>query len=99
MNIVRCNNCGWIGRDLEARDYSCPECGEEQDFGLVNYWNLFSEEELKILWDMLEDVCINDNEEIEEDFLGFEAGTYRDEVWQWFDEHYSGGVAKLAGLI
>lgn len=32
---------------------------------------------------------------IEEQFLGFQAGTHREEIWHWFDERYSKGVAAL----
>lgn len=41
---------------------------------------------LQELWDMFSNVPINDEDEIEEDFLNFKAGTSRFEVWHWFDE-------------
>ena len=52
--------------------------------------------ELEELWDEFADVPMNpETEEMEEPFLHFPAGTNREEVWEWFDERYSRGVAKL----
>lgn len=50
---------------------------------------------LEYLWEKFEDVLVDDDECILDDFLGFEQGTHREEVWHWFDERYSGGVAGL----
>ncbi len=41
---------------------------------------------LKGLWEDFSEIPINNYDEIEEDFLGFSAGTSRFEVWHWFDE-------------
>ena len=41
---------------------------------------------LKELWGKLGDIPINDNEEIDEDFLHFKKGTDRYEIWRWFEE-------------
>lgn len=52
--------------------------------------------ELEELWEEFADVPMNpETEEMEEPFLHFPAGTNREEVWEWFDERYSRGVAKL----
>ena len=53
------------------------------------------DEKLEFLWEEFGDVLIDDDECILDDFLGFECGTHRETVWHWFDERYSGGVAKL----
>lgn len=45
------------------------------------------------LWNRFADIPINDNDEIGEDFLCFEAGTYRFDVWHWFDERCPNGLA------
>ena len=51
---------------------------------------------LERLWAEFGDVPMNpETEEIEAQFLCFPAGTNREEVWEWFDERYSRGVAKL----
>lgn len=53
------------------------------------------------LWEEFGDVLIDydnpDNPDgiIEHDWRMFEAGTERIEIWEWFDECYSGGVYKL----
>ena len=43
-------------------------------------------EELKKLWNKLGDVPINEDEEIDEDFLHFKKGTHREDIWHWFEE-------------
>ena len=44
---------------------------------------------------MLGNIPINDNDEIEEDFLDFPIGTHKEDIWQWFDEIYPHGVYGL----
>lgn len=52
--------------------------------------------ELELLWKQFEDVPINpDTEKIEEEFIGFPAGTDREDIWHWFDERHSRGVIYL----
>lgn len=52
--------------------------------------------DLKELWEMFGDVPMNPETEcMEEAFLGFPAGTHREEIWHWFDERYSKGVYAL----
>lgn len=55
----------------------------------------FNDSELERLWELFGDVPINNDDEIEEDFIDFPAGTYRFEIWHWFDELYSKGVKAL----
>ncbi len=51
---------------------------------------------LESLWKELEDVPMNPKvETIEAPFYIFSAGTNREEIWRWFDQHYSRGVAYL----
>lgn len=48
------------------------------------------------LWAQFADVPMDpDTELMEDDFLHFPHGTSREEIWHWFDEHYSKGVAAL----
>jgi hypothetical protein len=55
-----------------------------------------SNKELRQLWrDFGDNTPIDDDDNIEEAFLDFEAGTNRLDVWHWFDEQYSYGVARL----
>ena len=58
----------------------------------------YSLEEIKELWGRLGDIPINDDDLIEALFLHFPAGTYRFEVWHWFDERWPGGVYELLFL-
>ena len=104
MNIVMCNECGWIRKEEEllANDTTldeaehCPSCGEEGFIADVDDSTIpFNDSELETLWKLFGDVPINNDDEIEEDFIDFPAGTYRFEIWHWFDELYSKGVKAL----
>ena len=56
------------------------------------------------LWDELSNVLFDDDNPEERDMVllddwrWFPAGTEREEIWHWFDEHYSKGVAALLGF-
>ncbi|MFA5340211.1 MAG: hypothetical protein WC332_00395 [Clostridia bacterium] len=41
---------------------------------------------LKLLWRLLGDIPITDDDEIDEPFLHFPKGTDKIEVWHWFEE-------------
>ena len=45
------------------------------------------------LWDDFSVIPINNSDEIEEQFLDFEPGTSRFDVWHWFDERCPNGLA------
>ncbi len=47
------------------------------------------------LWRTFIDVNIDENECIEQNWFIFEKGTYREEIWHWFDENHSKGVGWL----
>lgn len=51
-------------------------------------------QELKNLWAEFGNIPINDNDQIEEDFKDFPAGTDKEDVWRWFDELCPRGIAK-----
>lgn len=54
------------------------------------------DERLKALWQQFTDVPMNPETEcMEEDFLHFPAGTHREDIWHWFDERHSKGIAYL----
>ncbi len=54
------------------------------------------DEQLEDLWERFADVPMDpDTEKIEEDFLHFPKGTDREDIWHWFDERHSKGVAYL----
>lgn len=61
-------------------------------------YSLLTDEEIEKLWNELIDVPFNETETdlvLDEDWFIFKAGTERDEIWHWFDEHHSKGVAYL----
>lgn len=48
--------------------------------------------ELEKMWEELEVIPINNNDEIESDFFLWEKGTSRFEIWHWFDEKLTNGL-------
>jgi len=51
---------------------------------------------LENIWAKFGDVPMNPETEcIEEDFVNWPAGTHREEIWHWFDQRHSKGVAYL----
>ena len=51
---------------------------------------------LEELWGQLEDIPMNpETEQLEEPFMHFPAGTDKEDIWHWFDERYSKGIAYL----
>lgn len=59
---------------------------------------LVSPESLETFWSELGDIPVDDDGIIQESFLWWPKGTYREDIWRWFDEKYPGGVVKLMGL-
>lgn len=55
---------------------------------------------LKKIWRELGDIPVNpETEKLESGFSVFEKGADKyEDIWRWFDERYSGGVAALLGL-
>lgn len=54
------------------------------------------DKELEDLWEEFGDIPMDDETEcMEAPFLDFQAGTHREEIWHWFDERHSKGVAYL----
>ena len=51
------------------------------------------------LWDNLADVPIApETEELNEPYYIWPKGTDKEDIWHWFDEHHSKGVAYLLGF-
>lgn len=54
------------------------------------------DEKLEKLWAEFGDIPMDPETEcIEEPFMRWGAGTHREEIWHWFDDRYSNGVAYL----
>lgn len=77
-------------------DGQCPHCSSTGYLMELDSDSSFTDYDLEQLLDAFGDIPINDLDEIEEPFLDFPAGTYRFDIWHWFDERYSKGVYFLA---
>lgn len=56
---------------------------------------VLDDNKLELLWKQFGNILIDENESILEDFMGFKRGTHREDVWNWFDECHTKGVAYL----
>lgn len=46
------------------------------------------------LWEQLGDIPIDDDECIKEEFIGFQPGTHREDIWHWFESTFNLSVAE-----
>ena len=94
LNMLYCANCGssdvemtmWVNPNTDERGCYIPDRLEDGTCWCKNckeYTYLLTLEEL---WDRFSEVPVNNNDEIEEDFLLSPAGTSKLDVWHWFDE-------------
>lgn len=67
--------CSDIDSSVDIEDTWCENCDDHN--GLVT---------LKELWERFSEVPVDNNDEIEEDFICFSVGTSKFDVWHWFDE-------------
>lgn len=88
--------CDWQYPETELDDLLIMEEIAEHN---GEYIVLYDDDVLKMLWKELGDVPFDENENMElvltNKWLVFEAGTDREYIWEWFDEHYSKGVHAL----
>lgn len=60
---------------------------------------IVDDKKLEELWQELGDVLFVEDEGkrlvLSSDWLHFEPGTEREEIWKWFDKHHSNGVVWL----
>lgn len=89
-----CTNCGstnvraqmWVNPNTHEVYNHCTGFDEEYD----NYCDCCKEfvelYTLRQLWKAFENYPVNNDDEIEADFLFFPAGTSKFDVWHWFDE-------------
>ena len=64
-----------VNNPLESLDCWCNDCEDHVNLAT-----------LPELWERLSDIPVNKDDEIEEDFLCFEKGTSKFDVWHWFDD-------------
>ena len=59
----------------------------------------FRDAAVEELWNNLTDVPIDpETEELDEPYYIWPKGTGKEDIWYWFDEHHSKGVAYLLGF-
>lgn len=51
-------------------------------------------QDAKELWKELSEVIVDENDCIEEDWYIFEAGTYKIDIWHWFEDYFGVSVAE-----
>lgn len=69
-------------------DEICKRCSD-----FINWYNKSSIKRDE-LWEQLGDTPINDEEEIEVEFLQFEKGTHREEIWHWFESEFNFSIGE-----
>jgi hypothetical protein len=58
--------------------------------------DVMSDEEVKELWDGLEDIPMSPlTEKLDQPYFIFPVGTSKEKIWAWFDKNYSKGVNAL----
>lgn len=85
--------------DRQARIESVRERMDAcSDAEIVRLWELFGDVPVGIFdeqGELLEDAEGSDEDPIDEPFFCWSRGSSRDEVWRWFDHHYSLGLSIL----
>lgn len=100
IHTLYCAECG--GTSIQTQAWVNPNTHEFYDFMGVddneNNWCDDCEDHTELLtlqelWKRFEEVPINNDDEIEENFLCFDTGDSRFDVWHWFDERCPNGLA------
>jgi hypothetical protein len=55
----------------------------------------FTQQELADMWIEFGNVPVNENEDIEVDFLWWPIGTDIMDIWHWFDDKFESGLGKF----
>lgn len=61
----------------------------------ADFTEIKNREDARMLWDTLSDIPIDENECIEQTWNGFPAGTFREEIWIWFEDTFHISIADL----
>ena len=59
---------------------------------------IVNSETAKSIWEDLGNIPVNDDGEIQEEFLGFQEGTDREDIWHWIEDTFNVSVVDLMGL-
>ena len=57
-----------------------------------------TDEDLEVLWEYFDDIPVDDDGLLENPFLIWGVGTFREDIWHWFDENHSKGLAYLMNI-
>jgi len=66
---------------------ACSDCDSSKYEG--------NRKELREIWEKLGDIPVNDNGEIEENFMNFSKGTNIEHIWKWIEDKYNVSVYSL----
>ena len=99
MKIIYCHSCDEIFAETEMTvpDH-CPVCGANGTSVVLTRQIAegLSDRLIEGLWLYFGNCEYDsDTETILEDFMDFPTGTWREDIWHWFDEVYSKGVVEL----
>lgn len=71
---------------------------ELSKYNFLKSYSYLTEEEyqttLDDLWEDFAYIDIDENENILEDWKIFKKGTFRKDIWHWFDERIEGGIGN-----
>lgn len=89
-----CSWCGstnvetkmWVNPNTKVISDSCSDTSEEEDNWCNCCENNIELLTLRQLWKIFGAIPVNNDDEIEVEFLNFPAGTSKLDVWHWFDE-------------
>ena len=99
MKIIYCHSCDCIFMETEmVIPNHCPVCGAHDMLVELTKQTAegCSDRLIEDLWALFGTINYDpETETILEDFMDFPAGTWREDVWHWFDKVYPNGVVEL----
>lgn len=83
-----------IAEDFEKKYEELPWTWKELDYN-EEIENFTNKELAKELWRRFGDIPMHpETEEIEQDWNGFLKGTFREDIWYWFEDTFNMSVAE-----
>lgn len=61
---------------------------------LMLKYQLMEHKEARSVWKNLSEISVNENDEIETDFMKFKAGTSKFDIWKWIESFYDISVTE-----
>ena len=103
--VTICGDGNCFYHEDRANSIICLDCEDLDSFYRDDFETMLAEESpeerdnhLESLWLELTDIPINpQTETLEAQFYIFNEGTHKEDIWRWFDQHHSIGVAYLLG--